>query len=306
VDISREEARRARPRGGLFGQLLLVVGAWLAYSLARSLSGDDVLAAVTRGQKLLDWDDDLGFGWVLDANRWVTAHGIFAVPLSYEYAALHYVVTPLVLVWLWRWHPISYRPALMTLMAMSAVGLVVYVSLPVAPPRLLPGFDWMDTLQAWSGYGWWGGGASAPAGLEHLTDQYAAMPSLHVGWAVWCAWAWRREGGTIARRFGWLYPTSVAATVVLTGNHYVLDVAAGVVLALVACAAVPRLLLALSRPRANSSSSSDSKQVDQQVDQVIILEPELSSSGRRLPVPAAAASAEQSELSQQRELKSTS
>jgi hypothetical protein len=256
----RRPRDQARPRGGLLGQLLLVIGAWTAYSLVRSLSGDDVLAAFSRGQKLLDWDDDLGFGWVLDANRWVTAHGILAVPLSYEYASLHYIITPLVLVWLWRKHPVSYRPALLALMAMSAVGLVVYVTWPVAPPRLLPGMAWMDTLRAWSNYGWWSGAASAPKGMSHLTDQYAAMPSLHVGWALWCAWAWRRNGGTIARRVGWVYPVSVASTVILTGNHYVLDVVAGVALSLAACYLIPRLLDSFSRSKRS--------------DRVIVLDPD--------------------------------
>jgi membrane-associated phospholipid phosphatase len=275
----READRGGRPRGGLLGQLLLVVGAWTAYSLVRSLSGDDVLAAVNRGRRLLIWDDDLGFGWVLDANRWVTAHGIFAVPMSYEYASLHYIVTPLVLIWLWRRHPISYRPALLSLIAMSAVGLVVYVTLPVAPPRLLPGYAWMDTLASWSNWGWWSGAASAPAGLGHLTDQYAAMPSLHVGWAIWCAWAWHREGGTFARRFGWLYPASVATTVILTGNHYVLDVIAGAALSLAAVMVIPRLLAAQARAKARRRKAQE----------VIVLEPDRPVPTRRpAPVPASA------------------
>jgi membrane-associated phospholipid phosphatase len=234
--------RLGRPRGGALGQIALIVGAWILYSLARSLSGDDVVAAVHRGRILMDWDQDLGFGFTLNFNHWITAHGLFAVPMTMEYASLHYLVTPLVLVWLWRYHPENYRPALFALLAMCAVGLVVYIGLPVAPPRLLPNSGWIDTMASWSHVGWWGTGGSAPAGFEHLTDQFAAMPSLHVGWAVWCAWAWRRSGGTVARMVGWIYPVSIAVTVVATANHYVLDVAAGVAIALLFCALMPRLL----------------------------------------------------------------
>jgi hypothetical protein len=237
-----------RPRGGALGQIALVIGAWIAYSLARSLSGDDVAAAIHRGQLLQHWDSLLGFGWTIDLNHWVTDHALLAVPMTLEYASLHYLVTPLVLVWLWRSHPEIYRSALFALIAMSAVGLVVYIALPVAPPRLLPGSGWIDTMNAWSHIGWWGGAGSAPAGLGHLTDQYAAMPSLHVGWAVWCAWVWRQAARhATVRRLAWIYPATVAATVAATANHYVLDVVVGVALALAACAYAPGFVASLRR-----------------------------------------------------------
>jgi PAP2 superfamily len=240
-----------RPRGGALGQVALVVGAWIAYSLARSLSGDDVDAAIHRGRLLQHWDSLLGFGWTIDLNHWVSAHALPAVPMTLEYASLHYLVTPLVLVWLWRAHPETYRSALLALIGMSAVGLVVYIVMPVAPPRLLPGSEWIDTMSTWSHIGWWGNAGSAPAGMGHLTDQYAAMPSLHVGWAVWCAWAWHRVGGNATlRRLAWIYPATVAATVVATANHYVLDVAAGVALAVVACELAPRVVAHLRVDRA--------------------------------------------------------
>jgi hypothetical protein len=135
---------------------------------------------------------------------------------------------------------------------MTAIGLTCYVLLPVAPPRLLPDAGWVDTMKTWSHVGWWADAASAPAGLEHLTDQYAAMPSLHVGWAVWCAWAWRSSTWAFVRRFGWLYPASIATAVVLTANHYVLDVAAGALIAITVCAlasrfAVPAALTGAAR-----------------------------------------------------------
>jgi hypothetical protein len=214
----------------------LIVGAWLIYSLARSLSGDDVAQAERNGRLLLEWDQALGFGWTLDLNQWATAHAVVAVPFAFEYASLHYLVTPAVLVWLWRCRPEAYGPGLTALMVMTAIGLIFYILLPVAPPRLLPDAGWVDTMKTWSHLGWWGGGASAPAGLEHLTDQYAAMPSLHVGWAVWCAWAWRGATSGWVRRFGWLYPASIAFAVVVTANHYVIDVIAGGALSLGACA----------------------------------------------------------------------
>jgi membrane-associated phospholipid phosphatase len=219
----------------------LIAGAWLVYSLARSLSGDDVAQAVRNGRLLLGWDQALGFGWTLGLNQWASAHAIVAVPLAFEYASLHYLVTPLVLVWLWRCRPEVYGPGLTALLVMTAIGLIFYITLPVAPPRLLPSGAWVDTMRAWSHVGWWGDAASAPSGMEHLTDQYAAMPSLHVGWAAWCAWNWRRAGHLLVRRLAWLYPASIAVAVVITANHYVVDVLVGLAIAALACTLASRL-----------------------------------------------------------------
>jgi len=239
---ARPARPRDHPRGGVLGQIALIAAAWGFYSLARSLSGNDIAQAIRNGRVLFDWDRMLGFGWTLELNQWATSHAAVAVPFVFEYASLHYVVTPLVLVWLWRRRPEAYRPALTALLVMSAFALVVYILLPVAPPRLLPDAGWVDTMKTWSHLGWWGDAASAPAGMESLTDQYAAMPSLHVGWAVWCAWAWRGSNLAWVRRFGWLYPASITTAVVLTGNHYVLDAVVGALLALAACTLVPRLI----------------------------------------------------------------
>jgi membrane-associated phospholipid phosphatase len=238
----QKERPAGRPRGGVLGQIAIVVLAWVIYSMARSLAGDDVVEAVRNGHVLMGWDQALGFGWVLELNRWVTGHALIAVPFAFEYALLHYLITPLVLVWLWRSKPDSYRLALIALLTMTAIGLTFYVLLPVAPPRLLPGAGWVDTMRAWSHLGWWGGAGSAPTGFEHVTDQYAAMPSLHVGWAVWCAWSWQRSRHLLVRRLAWLYPASIAVAVVVTANHYVVDVAGGALIAAAACYLIPRIL----------------------------------------------------------------
>ena len=113
--------------------------------------------------------------------RWQPA----AVLASYWYATLHYLVTPAVLAWAYRRGSDRYRRLREALLVATVLGLIGFVLLPTAPPRMLPGF--VDTLGRTSAYGWWGGDASAPRGLGGLTNQFAAMPSLHVGWSVWVA-----------------------------------------------------------------------------------------------------------------------
>jgi hypothetical protein len=109
---------------------------------------------------------------------------------------------------------------------------------------MLPGF--VDTMAQYAGTGWWSNDASVPRGVGSLTNQFAAMPSLHVGWALWCGWQMVRFGKhLITRVSGVLYPALITLVVVATGNHYLLDAFAGVAvvfLAMVVVAATTRLL----------------------------------------------------------------
>ena len=87
---------------------------------------------------------------------------------------------------------------------------------------------WTDLLAVHSAAGWWGGEASAPQGLGWLTNQLAAFPSMHAGWALWVALA---VSHVVRRRWiaalAWTHAILTAIVVVGTGNHWVLDVVAG-------------------------------------------------------------------------------
>jgi hypothetical protein len=160
-------------------------------------------------------------------NHFVSAHPVIAIPADYAYATWHYLVTLGVVVWLWRRHPVAYLRGRRVLVAATLLALIVFWLVPMAPPRLLPGF--VDTMGQYSGYGWWGEEASAPSGLGSLTNQLAAMPSLHVGWSVWCGVqlvqnAHRR----LVRLAGLVYPSLTVLVVIGTGNHYLADAVAGV------------------------------------------------------------------------------
>ena len=152
------------------------------------------------------------------------------MPADFAYASLHYLVTPAVLVWLWRRHPTHYRLARTWLMISTLIGLAGFTMLPTAPPRLLPGgYGFVDTMAQYSPYGWWGADASAPRGMGSLTNQYAAMPSLHVGWALWCGLILFRLGRHWpVRAIGAIYPVVTVLVVLGTANHYLTDAVAGV------------------------------------------------------------------------------
>ncbi|MEV0742709.1 phosphatase PAP2 family protein [Streptomyces sp. NPDC050549] len=116
------------------------------------------------------------------------------------------------------------------LMISTLIGLVGFTMLPTTPPRLLTGgYGFIDTMAQYGSYGWWGADASAPRGLGHLTNQYAAMPSLHVGWSLWWGLMLFRLGRHWSvRALGATYPVVTVLVVLGTANHYLMDAAVGV------------------------------------------------------------------------------
>ncbi len=219
-------------------ELLLVAVVYVLYSLSRVLTTGSAADAMHNAGQLMRLQQALGVTPELWLNQHVEAHLLLALGADYFYASLHYVVTPAVLVWMWRRHRSQYARARLALVAMTLLGLAGFALFPLAPPRMLPGF--VDTMAAFSGYGWWGEAASAPRGLGQYTNQLAAMPSLHVAWAAWSGWLLARYASRAwLRGLGAAYPVLTSVVVMATANHYVLDVVGGVAaVALGVCAAV--------------------------------------------------------------------
>jgi hypothetical protein len=225
----RASAYRGRLRWWTELPLLAVIYAF--YSAARLVVRSDVDDAVRHGADILHLEEILHLDLERWFNRLFTDHAFLGVPADFAYASLHYVVTPGVLIWLWRRRPSHYRAARTWLMISTMIGLIGFALLPTAPPRLLAtGSGFIDTMAQYGSYGWWGTEASAPRGMGHLTNQYAAMPSLHVGWSLWCGlMLWRYGRTRLVRVLGLLYPVLTSFVVMGTANHYLLDAAAGVV-----------------------------------------------------------------------------
>jgi hypothetical protein len=207
---------RVAREGVLLGLLLLV------YQASRLLGGRDVDAAfanahdVLRVQQLLRLPSEQQLqGLLLSAEPLVRFANTY-------YAAAHLPVTGLALLWLLLARPDTYRRARRALLGGTAVALLVYLLVPVAPPRMLPGF--VDTAAVF------GQSVYGDAGASTLANQYAALPSLHVGWAVLVAVACCSAGRTRWRWLWLLHPLVTVSVVVVTANHYWLDALAGLLL----------------------------------------------------------------------------
>ncbi|SED31163.1 phosphatase PAP2 family protein [Streptomyces sp. TLI_105] len=212
-----------------WAELSLIAVVYAAYSGGRLLVKGDEASATAHGLAVLRFEEGLGIDAEHPLNRLFTDVPALGVPADFAYASLHYLVTPAVLVWLFRRRPAHYRAARTWLMLSTLLGLVGFTLLPTCPPRLLDAaHGFTDTMAHFSAYGWWGGEASAPRGLGGLTNQYAAMPSLHVGWALWCGvMLWRYGRTPLTKALGVAYPLVTALVVMGTANHYLLDAVAG-------------------------------------------------------------------------------
>jgi len=230
--------RHLRPSAKV--EIALLALLYVGYSLGRLVGHAGMPTAVANARDLLHLEALLHLNIEKPVNKVLDSVPLLALLGSYWYALLHYVVTPAVLLWAYHARPLHYRRVRNALVMASAIALVGFTLIPMAPPRMLPGYG--DTLAMTADHGWWGSDASAPKGLGAMTNQLAAMPSLHVGWALWCAWV----VFTLTKR-RWVriaaiaYPIGTTLVVIGTANHYVLDAVAGVLVMLFAIHVVGRL-----------------------------------------------------------------
>ncbi|HTY72120.1 MAG TPA: phosphatase PAP2 family protein [Actinomycetes bacterium] len=222
-------ARRARRRFVLT-EVALMGGLYGLYTLARDMAMHNLDRATDFAHQLVALERLLAIAIEPQVNHWVDARAWIAVPLCFWYASLHYLVTPFVLVLVARKRPDLYGSARTSVVLATLVALALYWTLPTTPPRLLGDGQYVDTMQHYASWGWWGNQGSAP-GPASWTNEYAAFPSMHAGWATWVAIQLTRM---YPRRWpavaGWLYLMGTAFVVIGTGNHYVIDVIAGVLI----------------------------------------------------------------------------
>ncbi len=225
--------RMLRWRRPLWWQELAIVafGYWV-YSLGRNAIPNDTDAAFGHARALQHVQTWLHLGGELAVNKFVAAHEWLAQPMDYYYASLHFVVTPAVLVWLYMRRPHVYRGARTVLVGTTLLALVGFYFDPTAPPRLLPGFGYIDTVARFHTWG-----SLADPHIAQHSNQYAAMPSLHIGWALWCGvtiFACARH--TWVRVLGLGYPVATFVVIIGTANHFVLDAAGGALIVVAAFA----------------------------------------------------------------------
>ncbi|GIM91876.1 phosphatase PAP2 family protein [Paractinoplanes toevensis] len=207
-------------RPAVLVEVVVLAAGFLLFSRLHAVVATSRSVATANAQHLQSAENALHLNVELAANRWLVEHPLLIPPAVYCYR-LYYVVLLGVLGWVYLRHPEVYRQARRTLLAMALLVLPIYWAVPMSPPRFaLPGI--VDIIAE---HDLFGSTASRDIGAG---QNFTAMPSMHVGWSAWCAyavWAALRATHPRAAVLAWGFPLLMTAVVLTTGNHYVLDVA---------------------------------------------------------------------------------
>ncbi|OKK19322.1 hypothetical protein AMK16_14420 [Streptomyces sp. CB00455] len=210
-----------RPR--IWFEIVLIAVSYWTYSLIRNAVPEQKAAALANADWIWRTERMLGIAVEQSVNHGVNSVTWLIVGMNYYYATLHFVVTIGVLVWIYRFHPGRYAATRLILFATTGVALLGYFFYPLAPPRLMNGQNFVDTVLV---HHTWGSMASG--NLKHMSNQYAAMPSMHIGWSLWCGLTvFAVASAPWARILGLLYPTATLVVIVATANHFWLDAVGG-------------------------------------------------------------------------------
>jgi hypothetical protein len=216
------------PPGGwlrLAREVVVFCGAYWLYRLVRGLVSDDRAQALANARWIVDAERAIGIHPEPALNAWAAAHAPVAAVASWAYLNVHFVVTTVALAWLYLRHHERFGPIRNAFCVAMGLALVLYLLVPTAPPRLLPQDGYVDLVQQRTG---------VPDAAATLFNPYAAIPSMHVAFAVLLAVAWAPLTRGLVRTAWVAYPALVTAVTVLTGNHFWLDAAAGAAVAAVA------------------------------------------------------------------------
>ncbi|MFD5268627.1 bifunctional glycosyltransferase 87/phosphatase PAP2 family protein [Streptomyces sp. NPDC058335] len=248
--------RRVLTRPNLLLELLLIRVTYAAYQQVRLAATGGTISggrerAEAHGREILDIERFLHIDIEHWANHAVVKVGWLRDFFDFYYTSFHFVVPLSVLAVLYWRRPVDYRWARSSLGFATLLALVGFWLYPLAPPRLMPGLGIVDTVHGVQDF-------TQPdyGTLTSLTNQYAAMPSLHFGWSLWCGMAiaivapkwWMKA-------LGLLHPLFTVSAIVATGNHWVLDAVGGAAVVLAGFG----LAYVLQGPRAGSAAVTPTK-----------------------------------------------
>ncbi len=224
ADAGLSTVPASRGRVDWLTNLSLLAALWSVYAIVRNLKGETELAALGNASRLLSVESALG----IDIEQAVQAAIAWpqAMIAANTYYLLHFPLTLTVLgLAFWCRRSTVFPVVRNSIIGCTAVALVVHFVIPMAPPRMLPGF--VDASSAF------GPDPYALAGSESA-NQFAAMPSMHVAWAILVAYGvWQFSSRRVVRTAAVLHPIITTFVVIVTGHHFVTDAVIGAAIAVV-------------------------------------------------------------------------
>jgi hypothetical protein len=232
-------------RKGLY-ELALVSAGLLIYFLIRGAVADEAREATAHALAIVHFERWAGFFWEPRLQHLLGAHLAQIQFWDVIYFWGHAPVIIAVALWLYRYHRSRYALIRNAFLVSAVIGLLVYWVYPVAPPRLLGGYGFVDTMQRYSSLSY------QAESLKPFVNPYAAVPSLHFGWSLLIGIGLVL---TLRSPLGWLLgavlPVLMLVAVIVTANHFIFDILAGLgvcLIGLLAAVAVQRWQHARVRP----------------------------------------------------------
>ena len=221
--------RPERGRLRWWKEVLYILAFYGVYSLIRNNQGSATVSAAhafRNARRVIRLERALGIFHEESVQQAFLSQRHFIQFWNLFYGTFHFVVTIVALVLLFRRFPARYPRWRNTLAATTGLALIGFATYPLMPPRLLPStYGFVDTLHAYGGLWSFESGPVA-----QVSNQYAAMPSLHFAWSMWSALVLiPMLRHTWARVLVGIYPAVTLFAIVVTANHYVLDAAGGAV-----------------------------------------------------------------------------
>lgn len=222
-------------------QLALFAGAYYVYRIVRGLVDGQAALAFENARTLVDVERAVGLFFEPGLQSWAQSNADWLVTgANWMYVNSHFVITTTFLVWLYIFRNQSYYFVRNMFMIAMGLALVGYMAYPTAPPRYMPEWGFNDTVSALVG-------PQAEASANVLYNPFAAVPSMHVAFALMIGIpAMRIAQNRVAKVLWALYPAVVTFVVIVTANHFWLDAALG---ALVAAISAWGAYYALGRAR---------------------------------------------------------
>ncbi len=205
-------------------EIVAIVAFYLVYSAIRNANEGSTAEAFTHAKELIRIQEFLGINHEQTLQQWALHFKPLIILCNYFYGSMHFVVTAGVGIYLFRKWSDDWPLWRNTLAFTTALALIGFILWPLMPPRLLPpSYGFEDTLAQYPTFWSFNSGA-----VSKISNQFAAMPSVHCAWALWCTVAMvpRVKPRWVKAAFI-LYPLGTVIAIVLTGNHYILDAVGG-------------------------------------------------------------------------------
>ncbi len=217
-------------------QLLLFMGAYGAYEIVRGLAAQAGHTPYANAARVIDVERSLHLFVEPAIQRWTAARHGLLVLADWTYVNAHIAITLCVLAFVYARHNERFTAIRNTFLIAMAIALIGYTLYPTAPPRLMPAWGFSDSIRQFTGMSLEG----SPAGS--FLNFYAAIPSMHVCFAIIVGWPMARLSHNVLVKAAWyLYPLYITFVVVATGNHYLTDTLLGALTALTASATARQL-----------------------------------------------------------------